>query len=166
MSQGFRSVVRKFKSLIFGFTVLLLTVEGRSQVFYDWVGQGSWDGKVYEGYSAYSSAEIAYMIGSFRGPDNATLTDSDQGTCGDAPTGPNQTCEFRTSYFVQSSGASPTITGYMRSFGFAYWLAAPTSRRQDVGVNDCVMRRAIPPWELALFPQPRMRVPFRARGVL
>ena len=85
MSQGFRSVVRKFKSLIFGFALLLLlTVEGRSQVFYDWVGQGSWDGKVYEGYSAYSSAEIAYLIRSFRGPDNATLTDSDQGTCGDA----------------------------------------------------------------------------------
>jgi hypothetical protein len=140
---------------------LLFTEVGYAQAFYDWVGQGFWDGRTYEGYNAYSSAEIAYSIASFRGPDNATLTDSDPGTCGEAPTGLNQVCQFTTSYFVQSSGATPTITGFMRSFGYGFWLGAPTSHRQDVCVNDCVVRRAIPAWALALFPQSRMRVPFR-----
>ena len=166
--QELRSLVGKMRSVIFAIAVLLLAVDGHSQAFYDWTGQGPWDGKVYEGYDAYSSAQIAYLIASFRGPDNATLTDSDQGTCGDAPTGLNQVCEFRTSYFVQSSGASPTITGSMRSFGYGYWLGAPTSHRMDVCVNDCVRRRAIAPWAEALFPpsRSRMRVPFRARVLL
>jgi hypothetical protein len=149
------------KSRMFALAVLLFTVEGRSQAFYDWVGQGFWDGRSYEGYSAYSSAQIAYLISSFRGPDNATLTDSDPGTCGDAPTGLNQFCQFSTSYFVQSSGATPTITGFMRSFGYGYWLAAPTSQRLEVCVNDCMTRRSIPPWEVALFPRSRMRVLLR-----
>ena len=155
----------KMKSPVFALVVLLLAVEGRSQAFYDWNSQNSWDGRTYEGYSAYSSAQIAYLIGSFGGPGNATLTDSDPGTCADEPSGLNQFCQFNTSYFVESSGASPTITGYMRSFGYGYWLAAPTSLWPEVCVNDCVMKRSIPPWEVSLYPQARMRVPFRAVAV-
>ena len=151
------------KSLIFALAVLLFAVEGRSQeALYGWNSFDSWDGGTYEGYSAYSSAQIAYLIRSFGGPGNATLTDLDPGTCGDEPSGLNQFCQFNSSYFVESSGASPTMPGYMRSFGYGYWLAAPTSPWPGVCVNDCVLKRSIPPWEVALYPQARMRVPFRA----
>jgi hypothetical protein len=98
-----------------GFALLLVAMEGRSEANYDWYGTGSWNGQVYYGYSAFSAAAIAYYIGSFGGPDNATLTDSDPGTCATAPTGPDQACQFNTSYFVQSSGATPTLPGYMHA---------------------------------------------------
>lgn len=139
--------------LIFACMVLLFTGEGRAQAFYDWSGRGDWDGRTYEGYDAYSAAQTAYLIRSFGGSDNATLTDSDPGTCGDVPTGLNEACQFSTSYFVQSSGMSPTVDGYMRSYGYAYWLAAPTSHRGDVCARDCVTKRLIQPWAVSLYPR-------------
>jgi len=153
------------KSLIFAFVVLLCPVQGYSQAFYDWSGQGGWNGRTYEGYPAYSAAQMTYFVGSFGGPDNAALTDSDPGTCAEAPTGLNQVCTFSTSYFVQSSGATPTITSYMRSYGYTYWLAAPTSHGSDVCGNDCVTIHLIPPWAAPLFPvDAAVRVPLRVES--
>src|SRR5581483_10846644 len=152
----------QIKPLIFAFSMFLFVLEGHTQAFYDWSAQGSWNGRIYEGYDAYASAQIAYLLGSFGGPDNAALTDSDPGTCGEPPSGLNQVCRFSTSYFVQSSGASPTIVSYMRSYGYVYWLAASTSRGPDVCVNDCVTIRFIPPWAAPLYPPNAVvRVPFR-----
>lgn len=152
----------RMRSLVLAFALLLFAVEGHSQAYYEWSGKGFWNGRTYEGYSAYSSAQIAYFIASFGGPGNATLTDSDPGTCETAPSGLDQTCHFTTSYFVQSSGATPTLPAFMRSFGYGDWLAAPSSHRSDVCTNDCVMWRSIPPWETALYPRSsQVQVPFR-----
>jgi hypothetical protein len=154
------------RSLVLAFALLLFAVEGRSQAYYGWVGKGFWNGQTYEGYSAYSSAEIAYFIASFGGPGNATLTESDPGTCNEAPSGLGQVCDFSTSYFVQSSGATPTLPAYMRSFGYGYWLAAPASSRTEPCANNCVTIRSIPPWQSSLYPRsPLGRVPLR-RGVV
>jgi len=154
------------RPLVLAFGLLLFAVEGRSQAYYEWAGKGSWNGETYEGYSAYSSAEIAYFIASFGGPGNATLTDSDPGMCNEAPTGLDQVCDFSTSYFVQSSGATPTLPAYMRSFGYGYWLAAPAPSRAELCANNCVTIRSIPPWQSSLYPRsPSGRVPLR-RGVV
>ena len=161
-----RSASHRAKMALLALAVPLFAVEGRSQAYFDWYAKGFWNGQAYEGYSAYSSAQIAYFISSFGGSDNAVLTDSDPGTCAAAPLDPDQVCQFSTSYYVQSSGATPTQNGYMRAFGYSYWLAAPAFSRLEVCANDCVTRRSIRPWELALLPHsPQVQVPLRRSAV-
>jgi hypothetical protein len=147
-----RSASHPAKWTPLAFALLLFAVEGRSQAYFEWHAKGFWNGQAYEGYDAYSSAETAYFISAFGGSGNAVLTDSDPGTCATAPSGPEQVCQFSTSYYVQSSGATPTQYGYMHAFGYSYWLAAPPVSRVAVCANNCVTIRSIRPWELALLP--------------
>jgi hypothetical protein len=117
------SAVRNL-SVVLGLSLMSATSPLRAQSFYDWYGEGFWNGAIYVGYSAFSAAASKYYIASFQGPTNASQTGADPGTCATPPTGLGETCQFTTSYYVISSGATPTLPGYMRSYTYGYWIEA------------------------------------------
>jgi hypothetical protein len=129
---GAASYAARSLSVVLALGLMSATSQLKAQSFYEWYAVGFWDHATYIGYSAFSAAEVQYFIASFRGRTNASETWSDPGTCATPPTGLGQTCQFTTSYYVISSGASPTETDYMRSFTYGYWIEGTPPPRAEV----------------------------------